>query len=63
MGDFVKCQRDSYKLMYLPHIDSKEHEFGVYTKEVEEDPEMLALKGTHSGLSKDEIMVPFIVIK
>lgn len=28
-----------------------------------EDPEMLALKGTHSGFSLDEVMVPFIVIK
>ncbi len=30
---------------------------------VVEDPEMLALKGTHSGFSLDEVMVPFIVIK
>jgi hypothetical protein len=30
---------------------------------VVEDPEMLALKGTHSGLGTDEIMIPFIVIK
>lgn len=28
-----------------------------------EDPEMLALKGTHSGLGLDEVMIPFIVIK